>query len=147
MNELKNTTRYLFECDYFADEFDANDSYEHYDRAQMLMKEYKWCEIFEEWFKYLLENCKTPKEVINFVNLFSYYGGQDQAIRDPYDFIGYIYYRVDMDQYWDEAGELFEGVTITILENCGKINTVKNPYYSPDKDPELIASIQRWRNK
>lgn len=147
MRTLLDTTNYLFNCDYFAEDFDANDTYEHYDCAQKQKEEYKWADVYNSWFTFLLEKCDTPERVINFVNLFSYYGGQDQATKEPYELLGYIFYKVDMNQYWEEAGSLFDGVAVTLLENCGKINTVKNPYYSPSKDPELIASIQRWGNK
>lgn len=43
--------------------------------------------------------------------------------------------------------DLFDSVAINLLESCGKINTVKNPYYSPLKDSEIIASVQKWRDK
>lgn len=146
MNTIFETTQFLFGCDFFSEDFDANDTYEHYDCAQKQMEECKWSDVFDSWFQYLITNCDTPKKVINFVNLFSYYGGQDQAIKNPYEFIGYLYYIVDMKRYWDEAGDLFDGVSISILENCGKVNTVKNPYYSPNNDPEIIAAIHRWEN-
>lgn len=147
MNTISDVTKYLFDCDFFAEEFDADDSYEHYDCARKQMAENKWSEVYNSWSEYLMSNCDTPEKVINFVNLFSYYGGQDQEIKNPYDFLGYIYCRVDMSIYWDTAGDLFDSVAISILENCGKINIVKNPYYSANKDPEIIASVQRWKDK
>lgn len=144
---IYNETDYLFNCDFMSDEFDADDSYEHYDRAQELLKNHKWSTIFSIWFDYLKNKCDTPEKTINFLNLFLYYGGTDEAIKNPYEFIGYIYYKIDLDKYWDVAGELLEGITISILENSGVVNTVQNPYYSPLEDPEIIASKQRWRNK
>ena len=41
------------------------------------------------------------------MNLYVYYDAASMKIPDPLDFISYLYYRVDMDEYWDEAGELF----------------------------------------
>ncbi len=147
MEKINLETEYLFNCDYMSNEFDADDSYEHYDRAKELLKNHKWEIIFSAWFDYLQKKCNKPDQVINFLNLFLYYGGTDEAIKNPYDFIGYLYYKIDLDKYWDDAGELLEGITISILENGGKVNTVQNPYYSPLKDPEIFASVQRWRNK
>lgn len=56
---------------------------------------------------HLRAECATPADVINFVNLYVYYDAASMKIPDPLDFISYLYYRVDMDEYWDEAGELF----------------------------------------
>ena len=147
MDKISEITKYLFDCDYFAEDFDADDSYEHYDCAHKQMEDNMWSDVYNSWFQYLIDNCESPEKVINFVNLFSYYGGQDQAIKNPYEFLGYIYCKVDMDKYWDVAGDLFDSVAISILESCGKINTVKNPYYNPIKDPEIIASSQKWKDK
>ncbi len=147
MSKISEVTKYLFDCDFFAEEFDENDTYEHYDCAQKLMEENKWDEIYDAWYDYLINCCQTPDSVINYVNLYIYYGGQDQAIRNPYEFLGYIYCMVNMDQYWDSVGELFDGLSINILENCGKANIVKNPYYNPEKDPKLLESIQEWRKR
>lgn len=38
-------------------------------------------------------------------------------------------------------------MAISLLENCGKANVVKNPYYSPEKDPEVMVSVQKWRKR
>lgn len=97
MEKITAMTEYLFGCDFFADDFDADETYDHYDCAQKLMEEYKWSDIYDAWIDYLVNNCDTPEKVINFVNLFSYYGGQDQAVKDPYYFLGYIYCVVDME--------------------------------------------------
>lgn len=147
MEKIAAMTEYLFGCDFFADDFDADEKYDHYDCAQKLMEEYKWSDIYDAWIDYLVNNCDAPEKVINFVNLFSYYGGQDQAVKDPYYFLGYIYCVVDMEKYWDEAGSVFDGIAISLLENCGKVNVVKNPYYSPEIDPEVMVSVQKWRKR
>ena len=61
------------------------------------------------------------------------------------DFISYLYYRVDMDKYWDEAGELFEGLAINILSNHNLINMMQNPYYNPTKDERILVEIEKWK--
>lgn len=147
IDNLKKETEYLFNCDFDSDDYDANESYEHYNRAASLMNSYKWQDIFPVWFDYLKEKCHFPKEVINYVNLYMYYGGQDEIVADPYDFLGCIYSRVDMDIYWDDCGELFDGLAISILEHSGRVNTFKDPYYSPLKDKKLMNSIEIWKIK
>ena len=71
---IKNETEYLFRCDFFSDEFDPDGEEEHLDRADNLLEAYPWKDIFNSWHDFLHANCKTPEEVINFCNLFFYYG-------------------------------------------------------------------------
>ena len=144
--DISNTTTYLFNCDFFADDFDPEGHEEHLECAEKLIDTYPWNDIFNSWNEYLHNNCKTPESVINYCNLFLYYGGQDQFIPNPYEFLGYIYYMVDIDKYWDQAGEFLDGLSISILEKSGEISTVKNPYYQSWTDPKMIAAIERYRS-
>ena len=56
-----------------------------------------------------------------------------------------IYYKVDMEKYWEEAGETFESLSISLLEECGKINLLKDPFYTPMNDLEILKHIEKWR--
>ena len=47
-----------------------------------------------------------------------------------------------MDKYWDEAGELFEGLVITILSNHGLVNLMEDPYYNPLKDGRIQSRAE-----
>ena len=96
--------------------------------------------------QHLHENCLTPADVINFVNLYIYYDAVSKKIPDPLNFISYLYYRVDMDLYWDEAGELFEGLAINILSNHGLTNMMEDPYYDPTKDERIRSRITALRS-
>lgn len=142
--DLKKTTHYLFDCKFTSDDFDPDET-PHLDTAISLLHDYPWKDIFMSWNAYLHEHCPTAEDVINFVQLFSYYGGTDQYIPQPYEFIGYLYYRVDMKKYWDDAGDFFDGVAISILEKSGKIDTTKDVYYSPLEDPKVLASITNYQ--
>ncbi len=70
----------------------------------------------------------------------------DKKIPDPSDFISYLYYRVDMDLYWDDVGELFEGLAISILSNHGLANMLEDPYYDPAKDARILNRITTLKN-
>lgn len=144
---LLNETNYLFDCDFFSDDFDAEGNEEHLQRAEQLLNTYPWKDVFACWNSYLRHNCNSPEEVINFCNLFSYYGGQDNFIPDPYEFLGYIYYMVDINEYWDEAGDFLDGLSISILEKSGEISTTKNPYYQSWKDPCILEIVKKYKNK
>ena len=140
---ITEETNYLFNVDFLNDNFDAEGNEEHLDRAIQLIDTHPWNEIFNSWNNYLHNNCKTPEDVINFCNLFVYYGGTDQFIPRPYEFLGYIYYMVDTDKYWDEAGELIDGLSISVLEKAGEISSWNDPYYRSWKDPKILKEIEK----
>lgn len=144
---LIRTTEYLFNCDFSSDNFDPDNNEEHYDVATKLLQNYSWNDIFNAWNDYLHQNCKTPESIINFCNLYTYYGGLDYYVPHPYDFIGYIYYMVDINKYWNEAGDLLDNMAITILENSGDLSTTQDPYYQSWKDPRILNAIEEWRKK
>lgn len=78
---------------------------------------------------------------------YTYYGGLDYYVPHPYDFIGYIYYMVDINKYWNDAGDLLDNMSITILENSGDLSTTQDPYYQSWKDPRILNAIEEWRKK
>lgn len=145
MKTVKEYTNYLLNCCFTDDSFDPEGHEEHLQASWELFENYSWEEIAPVWLDHLYTNCKTPEEVINFVNLFVYYEAADHPINDPIRFIGYLYYKVDMDKYWEQAGELFEGVAITILSKSGLVNTMADPYYNPMKDSRIIEEVDELR--
>ena len=68
--------------------------------------------------------------------------GADEYNPDPYKFIGYLYARVNMDTYWEQAGDLFDSIAIDILSNQQLINLAEDPYYNPLKDKKVIGEIK-----
>lgn len=146
-NEMTKTTEYLFHCDFLEDDYDPEGHEDHLRCAEDLLRKHPWSDIFLSWNEFLRNRCSTPEEVINYCNLFSYYGGTDQVIPDPYDFLGYIYYMVDTEKYWEEAGEFLDGFSISVLEKAGEISAIKDPYYQSWKDPRIISVIEKYRNQ
>lgn len=147
INNIKDTTSYLFNCDFFSDDFDPEGQEVHLDKAQELQEVFPWIDIINEWHNFLYDNCNTPESVINFANLFFYYGGADDYNSDPFKFIGYLYAKVDMNIYWDQAGDLFDSIAIDILSNQQLIDISENPYYNPLKDPQIISEIKKWKTR
>lgn len=144
--KLIKATRYLFDCKYDAPDFD-DDTYEHSDAAKALIAEYGWQEVFECWFTYLKENCPSAKDVINFANLFFYYGGTEYPLRDPYPFIAYLYYRVNTKEYGAEATDIFDSITIPLLSNIGDVSLENEPDYVPEQDDKILAVIEKWKSE
>lgn len=140
-------TEYLFNRDYFDNSITEDVEEEYTDRADALLSSYSWDDIFDCWFDYLKNNCKTEKEVINWANLFFCYGGADNPIDDPYKFLGYLYYKVDVLNNVDEAQHIFDSIAISILEPMGYIDLIKDPCYAPESDPNIIKSVQNWKQQ
>ena len=143
---IKNTTEYLFNCNFSDDSFDPEGDEKHLDRAYELMEQFSWNDIVSEWLAYLYNNCRTEDEVINFANLFMYYGAADEYVPEPYKFLGYLYANVDLDTRWDDAGDLFDSIAIGVLSHQLLIDIVDNPYYNPLKDEHILAEVTKWKN-
>ena len=144
MKSIQEYSDYLLNCNFADDDFDPEDHEDHLKASWELFDNYSWEEIYPVWMQRLHEHCQTPADVINFVNLYIYYNAGDLKIPDPISLISYLYYRVDMTQYWDEAGELFDGLAVNILSKQKLVNMMEDPYYSPLKDPRIQEGIAIW---
>ena len=145
MKSIQEYTDYLLKCCFTDDSFDPEDHEDHLKASWELLENYSWEDIYPVWVRHLHENCPTSIDVINFVNLYVYYDAVGKKIPDPLDFISYLYYRVDMNLYWDEAGELFDGLAINILSNHDLTNMMEDPYYDPTKDERILSRITALR--
>ena len=145
-DSIKDVTNYLFNVDFYDEGFDPEGEEIYLKKSQELKDNYPWKDIISEWHSYLFNNCITPKSVINYANLFFYYGGADMFNPEPYRFIGYLYAHVDMDEFWEEAGDLFDSIAIDVLQNQMLIDLKDDPFYSPLKDPKILSEISNWKN-
>ena len=146
--KLVKETEYLFNRSYDEELTNAEeDALEEY--AENVISEYDWRDTFSAWDQYLKTHCTTPESVINYANLFWWYGGQDHIIPDPYDFLGYLYYRVDLSPEKYGGADILDSIATTILPKAGNscADLVLHPDYMPENDPELIASVERYRNE
>lgn len=146
LESLYEITKYLFDCDYFSEDFDPEGYETHQDKAQELQSACPWKDIVAQWHNYLYTYCHTADEIINFANLFMYYGGTENFNPEPYKFLGYLYAGVDMDLYWEKAGDLFDSIAIDILSNQLLINLMDDPYYNPLKDKAILLEVEKWKN-
>ena len=144
-NNISEITQYLFDCNFFDDSFDPENEEVHLDKAQELQTTYPWIDIITSWHEYLYTSCHSADEIINYANLFFYYEGSDNYNPEPYKFLGYLYAFVDMDIYWDKAGELFESIAINILSHQQLIDIRENPYYNPLEDSNILIEVEKWK--
>ncbi len=70
MLTIKEMAQKLFNIDFEKDLDDDNicDAYEN--TAAELIKNNNWLDVYACWYDYLVNECKTEEEVLNFVNLF-----------------------------------------------------------------------------
>ncbi len=146
---IEEYTEHLFGCNFKDDTFDPDNQEEHLEMALKLLDNYSWENVYPVLINHLYTKCNTPDDVINFANLYFYYGFADQTVPNPIEFISYLYYMVDMsiDKNWDEAGDLFDSLTINVFSSCGLVNMKDNPYYSPLDDERILEGISTWKNK
>ena len=142
--KIHSETEYLFNCDFQDKAFDPENHEEHLKHAEALLRDCPKNQVRDCWLSWLYNRCEAPEEVVNFCNLFVYYGGSDLYIPDPYKLAGYLYYRVDMDVYWDEASTIFESIIIPVFERQGLANLMNDPSYRPDKDSKILEAAERW---
>lgn len=141
-DQINKVTTYLFSADFFADGFDPEGREEHLACAEKLLEDNKWTDVYSAWNEYLHNNCETPESVINYCNLFSYYGGLDQFVPNPYSFVGYILSKVDLKEYWDKGGDYLDDFCTSILEKAGEISLLSNPTYQLWDDPKVLNAIK-----
>ena len=147
MKNIDDETMYLFNRHYDEELTDEQDE-ALLDRAQQQIIDYGWDKTFDSWKQYLLSKCVTPEEVINFAHLFWSYGGYESVIPDPYNFLAYMYYRIDMNVEKYDDMDILDGIAITILPKAGYDNAdlMKNPLYSPQLDERLISEVEKFKN-
>ena len=153
-SELYDKTKYLFNRDFLSELDDTNDISEDEEEkytkcVESLYKKYDWSDIFDSWNDYLLLECKTERDVMNFANLFWEYGGYKNYIPEPYKFLSYFYYKIDVNKHWDIIRDLIDGMAIEILHRAGVtgVTNSENPYYDPQEDPQFVQEIKKWKEQ
>ncbi len=148
---LVEETEYLFSRNYLAelaDEIEISEEKEdeYMTVAVNLVGDYGWFKTFSCWKEFLITNCKTAEEALNFAHLFWVYDGCDYAVPEPYNFLGYFYYRINITDYPDEI-TILDTISIEILSKSGikGVNWVDNPDYVPEKDPNILAEVEKYR--
>lgn len=150
---LNKITRSLYDLDYYDDSVFTDETADKYEEiAENSIEQYGWDNVFQSWFEYLVKYCKTPKEVCNFAHLFWSYNGQDHVIENTYEFLGYFYYIMDLNpaKYEEKysAVTIMDSIANELQENAGlKKDIWCDDNYAPEKDPEIIKAVEKWRSK
>ncbi|MBO7452917.1 MAG: hypothetical protein J6U54_21505 [Clostridiales bacterium] len=141
IQDIKTITAELFDISFEGDSFGQNKA-NLYEDAQRLIEEAGWDATYDAWFDYLLHNCKTPELVINFVHLMRYYDDFSHVIPDPYNFLGYFYYRLELNPAKYKAVDNMDEMSFEVLMKAGiKEDLWLDDSYVPEKDPEMIKAV------
>ena len=152
--KLEIITLKLFQWNYYDDSAEYTDEVddECRDIVEATIEQFGWQDVWKSWYRYLIQNCKSAKEVCNFAHLFFGYGETKYPVDNPYEFLGYIYYYLELNssKYEDEYNALtiMDSITIDTLEKAGiKKDLWLDDNYVPEKDPLIIQSVEDWKKR
>lgn len=145
--DIRAITHELFGVSFRGEEF-QRDKAKLQESAENLIEEAGWDATYEAWFEYLIHNCTTPEHVLNFVHLIRYYDDFSHAIPDPYNFLGYFYYRLELNPAKYDAVDNMDEMSFEVLMRAGiKEDLWLDDSYVPEKDPEMIKAVEQWRER
>lgn len=131
--------------EYLSENDDLLEEYENI--ADQLQKSYPWDDVAKAWLDFFYTQCPDAQAVLNYANLFWLYGGYENPVRDPYKFLGYLYYMLGDAATDDAVITLTDGLAAEILRHagCTYADIAENPYYAPEKDAKILAAAAKWR--
>lgn len=146
-SDITNLTKELFDISYFSDDFNHNRR-NYIEKAITLVETAGWDTVFTEWFNYLIHNCISAESVINYIHLYRCYDDYSHTVPDPYNFLGYFYYRLELNPAKYDIVDNMDEMSFEILMKAGiKKDLWLDDSYVPEKDPEIIKSVELWKEK
>lgn len=143
--ELMERTSKLFSIDYEAHLLTESEKNIVLSEVKELIDHYGWDIVYQEWFHYLKEECKTQQDVTNWAHLFWWFTGCDYPIPDPYELLGYLYSHVDVKDRVLNSETLFYSIATTFLQPLGYVDLWNDPYYEPLEDPKILKAMEKWK--
>ena len=141
--------RYLFNRRWDEELTDEQDE-KLQNEYDILINEYSWKVVFDSIDNYMRSECIDGESVCNFAHLYwGYNCYEPKKIESHYRFLGYIYYRMDLNPWKYDAVDLLDGIVNDLLSTPDdkSHNPFWNPDYIPEKDPEIIAEVERLRKE
>lgn len=117
---------------------------EYDDKAETLINDYGWDEVYRTFNIYLRDKCTSAEQVINAAHIFWDFGWYENPIQNPYEFISYFYYRIDFDTEKYDWSDILDSLTTTILPKNGvkEADLFEHPYYMTERDPKMIEAVR-----
>lgn len=120
------------------------------DKYDILVNNQGWESVFCAIDHYMRSECLTGDAACNFAHLFwGYTCANPRKIPEPYSFLGYLYYRVNSKPWDYDCAEVYEGLVFNMLsgEDDYNHNPFTNYDYIPEKDPEIMAEVEKLRKE
>ncbi len=145
---IKEITNKLFSINFDKDLNDDNISNAYQNMAENLIRNNNWSDVYTCWYNYLINECKTEEEVLNFANLFWFYEGQKHYIPNAIEFCSYFYACISFEHY-SNAIDILDSITIDVFGNSNVYPNKKLYYdeYIPTNDPLVREAINKWKEK
>ncbi len=150
ISKLEQATYFLFSRDFNKElsgeiVLTKEEEASYMDCVNESIQEFGWPQVFDSWNRYFRTYCRDAESALNFANLFWMYDGHVRPIPDPYDFLAWFYYQINMKIYAEDAITILDGIAIEILTRAGVrgVEWAENPYYAPEADPKILAAVQR----
>ena len=143
MNSIKEITNYLFDIDYWSDEYDETEN-ERFEILEKLLSDYPWKDIWNEWVLYLIEKCTTSRDIENYLDLLFAYEISKQFIPNPIDFAGYLYHRIGNDLLIGDLQHMMDSVIIHELCHLKYMNHSKEFYNEVLRVCPNYKQYDRW---
>ena len=118
-------------------------------RTALLIDEYGWDVVRQAFLHYVQTECETSEDVARAAFHYEELGWNKKPVPDPYEFLGYLYYKAGFRKASHEAAHALDDLCITILPASGypEANIYYHPYYAAETDPKMIAAVERWRQR
>ncbi|MDO4501106.1 MAG: hypothetical protein Q4B60_07540 [Erysipelotrichaceae bacterium] len=146
-NELKSITKELFSIDYNKQSLCEETEKKYQQEAKNMINKFGWKEVYDAWYLYLKDDCKTPEKAINWAKLFWWYTSCQYRVEKPYELLARLYsiINVAVDKY--DCENLLYSISISLLEPMGYIDLYNDPYYEPLEDTRLLSEIEKFNKK
>lgn len=118
-------------------------------QAARLVSEYGWDAVRQAFFRYVRNECKTSDDIARAAFRYEGLNWNKKPIPDPYEFLGYLYYKAGFRKASPKAAHALDDLCITVLPASGypEANIYYHPYYAAEADPKMIAAVERWRQR
>lgn len=132
---------------FWDEELSEDEQYKLEDYAEKVIKKYGWAKVCDAACNYLYTHCTSPESVINFAHLYWNYGWHEYALSKPYEFLGYFYYRIDMDTARYDEMDILDSLATSILRKSGyaEADLYHHPNYLPETDPMLLDAVEVYK--
>ncbi|KFJ00897.1 hypothetical protein [Bifidobacterium stellenboschense] len=146
-SELDNQIKLFFGFD--EDSVSRKEYQTMEEHTACLVDEYGWDAVRQAFFRYVQAECKTSDDIARVGFRYEFLGWNKKAIPDPYEFLGYLYYKAGFRKASPDAAHALDDLCITVLPASGypEANIYYHPYYAAEADPKMIDAVERWRQR